>query len=140
MSAVTSTREITIGALARKTGAKVETVRYYERIGLMPAPPRAAGGHRRYGETQVRRLWFIRHARHLGFSLDDIRHLLRLVDENTLTCRDVHISASEHLSAIRGRIADLQRLERVLNDLVDRCDRGLTPDCPVIDALFEAPS
>lgn len=139
MAPNTASRDITIGALAHQTGAKVETVRYYERAGLMPAPPRAEGGHRRYDDTHVRRLWFIRRARDLGFSLDDIRHLLGLVDNDTMTCGEVHATASEHLDGVRRRIADLRRLETVLADLTDQCSRGQTPACPVIDALFESP-
>lgn len=138
MAAITTPRALGIGALARRTGVKVETIRYYERAGLMHPPARAAGGHRRYDEADLRRLWFVRRGRELGFSLDDIRHLLAMVDDDDLTCREVHDTAAAHLAAVRRRIADLRRLERALVALTAQCARGETPDCPIVDALFDA--
>jgi MerR family mercuric resistance operon transcriptional regulator len=126
----------TIGALSRCTGCKVETIRYYERIGLLPHPPRSAGGHRLYGEDHLKRLTFIRRGRELGFTLDDIRGLLGLVDGGAYTCAEVKAVTVVHLGEIRRKLADLRRLERVLRSMAAECEGGAVPDCPVIDALF----
>ena len=128
----------TIGVLSRRTGCKVETIRYYERIGLLPAPARSAGGHRLFGEDHLKRLTFIRRGRELGFSLDDIRGLLGLVDGGAYTCAEVKAVTLEHLGEVRRKLADLRRLERVLKGMAAECDGGSLPDCPVIDALFRA--
>jgi MerR family mercuric resistance operon transcriptional regulator len=128
----------TIGVLSRRTGCKVETIRYYERIGLLPAPSRSAGGHRLYGEDHLKRLTFIRRGRELGFSLDDIRGLLGLVDGGAYTCAEVKAVTLEHLGEVRRKLADLRRLERVLKGMAAECEGGAVPDCPVIDALFRA--
>ena len=127
-----------IGVLSRRTGCKVETIRYYERIGLLPAPSRSAGGHRLYGEDHLKRLTFIRRGRELGFSLDDIRGLLGLVDGGAYTCAEVKAVTLEHLGEVRRKLADLRRLERVLKGMAAECEGGAVPDCPVIDALFRA--
>lgn len=128
----------TIGVLSRRTGCKVETIRYYERIGLLPAPARSAGGHRLFGEDHLKRLTFIRRGRELGFSLDDIRGLLGLVDGGAYTCAEVKAVTLEHLGEVRRKLADLRRLERVLKGMAAECEGGAVPDCPVIDALFRA--
>ena len=128
----------TIGVLSRRTGCKVETIRYYERIGLLPAPSRSAGGHRLFGEDHLKRLTFIRRGRELGFSLDDIRGLLGLVDGGAYTCAEVKAVTLEHLGEVRRKLADLRRLERVLKGMAAECEGGAVPDCPVIDALFRA--
>ncbi|MDH3920601.1 MAG: MerR family transcriptional regulator, partial [Rhodospirillales bacterium] len=88
---------LTIGALSKNTGCNIETIRYYERIGLLPAPPRSAGGHRLYGEVLLKRLTFIRRGRELGFTLDDIRGLLGLVDGGAYTCAEVKALTLDHL-------------------------------------------
>jgi MerR family mercuric resistance operon transcriptional regulator len=129
---------LTIGALSKYTGCNIETIRYYERIGLLPGPPRSAGGHRLYGEAHLKRLTFIRHARGLGFTLDDIRGLLGLVDGGAYTCAEVKVLTLDHLGEVRRKLADLRRLEKVLKDMAEECDGGAVPDCPVIDALFRA--
>jgi len=131
------TEAFSIGALSGRSGVHIETVRYYEKIGIMPAPARSAGGYRIYGTDHVRRLHFIRRGRELGFSLDELRGLLRLVDGHTYTCREVHALAVEHLAAIRQKIADLQRLEQVMSDMATQCKGDRVPECPIIDALFE---
>lgn len=128
-------RRSTIGVLSREAGVKVETIRYYERIGLLPAPARTEGGHRLYDEDQVRRLIFIRRGRELGFSLEDLKTLLRLVDGG-YTCREVRAIALAHLDEVRQKIADLNRLEETLETTAARCTGDIVPDCPVIDALF----
>lgn len=128
--------DLTIGRLAEGTGVNVETIRYYERIGMMPAPPRTAGGQRRYDESHLRRLTFVRRCRELGFPLDEIRALLALVDGGDFGCDDVRDMAVRHLDAVRRRIADLRAMERTLDTMVTACTGGSVPDCPIIDALF----
>lgn len=123
-----------IGALSEATGVHIETIRYYEKIGLSPEPPRSSGGRRVYDEPHRRRLVFIRRARELGFGLDDIRSLLGLVDE-TPSCADVYALTERHLDAIRTKIADLKKLEQTLARMAKDCDRSQAPDCPIIDAL-----
>ncbi len=122
--------------LAQRTGCNLETVRYYEKVGLLPAPPRTASGYRSYDTTHERRLRFVLRARELGFSLDEIRALLRLVDERDQPCAEVQGLASVHLQDVRSKIADLRRMERVLKDVVAQCGDGTLPECPLIEALF----
>jgi len=134
--------ELTRGALAVRTGCNIETIRYYEQVGLLPLPPRSAGGHRLYGQDLLKRLNFIRRSRDLGFTLAEIRELLRLIDGGTYTCGEVEQLARDHVREIRRRIADLRRLQRVLETMAAQCGGGAVPDCPIIDALFDldAPS
>jgi MerR family mercuric resistance operon transcriptional regulator len=131
------TEGFSIGALSTRSGVHIETIRYYEKIGIVPAPARSAGGYRIYGADHVRRLHFIRRGRELGFSLDELRGLLHLVDGQTYTCREVHALTVEHLAAIHQKIADLQRLEQVMSDMAKQCKGDQVPECPIIDALFE---
>jgi len=130
-------QEYTIGVLSQYSGVNIETIRYYEKIGIMPSPPRSDGGYRLYRDSQLRRLSFIRRGRQLGFSLKDIRRLLGIVDDKSYTCAQVQQVALEQLDTIRRKIIDLQKLETVLNDMAADCSGGLVPDCPVIDSLFE---
>jgi MerR family transcriptional regulator, mercuric resistance operon regulatory protein len=126
----------TIGALSEDTGVNIETIRYYERIGLLPAPPRSAGRHRLYGESHRQRLVFIRRARELGFSLEEIRTLLGLGGgRHDLTCGDVRALTQHHIEAIRDKVRDLKRLERTLSALAAQCKADIVPDCPILDAL-----
>lgn len=125
-----------IGVLSRYSGVNIETVRYYEKIGIMPPPPRSAGGYRQYEDSHRRRLSFIRRSRELGFSLKEIRGLLALVDDKSYTCARIHDLTLDQLENIRRKISDLQKLETVLADMAAECSGGLVPDCPVIDALF----
>ncbi len=127
-----------IGALSRSTGCNIETIRYYERIGMLPAPPRTAGGHRVYDREHLKRLGFVRRARELGFTLPQVRELLRLVDGPDGTCEEVNEIALSHLGEVRRKMADLRRIEGVLSAMADRCAGGEVPDCPVVDALFAA--
>jgi MerR family mercuric resistance operon transcriptional regulator len=136
---LTTTRSVRrgIGALSKRTGCNIETIRYYERIGLMPPATRSDGGHRLYGEAQARRLGFIRRTRQLGFTLDDVRTFLRLVDGGRYTCAQVRRITVHHLDGVRQRITDLQRIERSLGSMAAECDGGTIPRCAVIDALFD---
>ena len=103
-----------IGELSRLTGVNIETIRYYEKIKMLQAPPRTEGGHRIYGPTETRTLAFIRRSRELGFTLDEIRALLDLGGPGNASCRDVRKIATHHLGHIRAKIADLKKLERLL--------------------------
>lgn len=127
---------ITIGKLARHSGVNIETIRYYERIGMLPAPPRSAGGHRLYDEDHLKRLSFVRRCRQLGFSLDEVRALLSLVDGGDYSCDDVRRMALHQLDAVRRRIKDLRIMERTLDEMAGRCDGGEVPDCPIVETLF----
>lgn len=127
---------MTRGVIAARTGVNIETVRYYERIGLLPAPPRSEGGHRIYDEDMLRRLNFIRRSRELGFTLNEVRGLLLLVDGGDYTCGEVEQLTVAHLEEVRRKLADLKRLERVLREMVAGCQGGEVPECPIIEALF----
>ena len=123
--------------LAQRTGSNLETVRYYEKVGLLPEPPRTASGYRSYDSAHERRLRFVLRARELGFSLDEIRELLRLVDERDQPCAEARSIAATHLNDVRAKIADLKRMERVLKDVVAQCGDGTRPECPLIETLFQ---
>lgn len=129
-----------IGALSQATGVNIETIRYYERIGILPAPPRSRGGHRVYGLDHMKRLAFVRRSRELGFSLQEVRGLLDLVDGGEVTCDQVKAVTLGHLDEVRRRIADLRRMERVLRDMAATCAGGAVPECPIVDALFRDPT
>ena len=128
-------RGMTIGRLADAAGVNLETVRYYERIGLIPPPPRTQGKHRAYAAEHVRRLTFIRRARELGFRIDDIRTLLVLVKPDHLSCGEVKEIASVHLSDVRTKLVDLVRLEAILSASVEQCTGEQLAPCPVLDFL-----
>jgi MerR family mercuric resistance operon transcriptional regulator len=128
---------ITIGEFSKQTGCHIETIRYYERMGLLSKPPRTEGGHRLYDHNAIKRLVFIRRTRELGFSLDEIRTLLRLVDGRRYTCQQVKILMEQHLGEIKQKIVDLKKLQTTLAAISARCQGGQVPDCPIIDALFE---
>jgi MerR family mercuric resistance operon transcriptional regulator len=121
--------------LARRTGCNLETIRYYETIGMMPDPPRTASGYRVYDETHVARLRFILRGRELGFSIEDLRALLRLVDRGAQTCAEFKATTEQHLAHVRAKIADLRRIETVLAATAARCSGDEVPECPVLDAL-----
>lgn len=124
-----------IGSLARQAGCKTVTVRYYERMGLLPKPERTPGGHRCYNDTHAERLIFIIRCRQLGFPLDQVRELLDLVDSGQMTCGEVSQIAQKHLRDVREKICELKRLEEKLSNLTDQCAAAATPDCPLIDSL-----
>jgi MerR family transcriptional regulator, mercuric resistance operon regulatory protein len=127
-----------IGALSVRSGVNIETIRYYERAGLLPKPERSAGGYRLYRSIDSDRLCFIRRARDLGFSLDEVRRLVDLADQKSRSCRRVHNIAVHHLAEIRAKIADLQRMEGVLVTMVEACARGTMPACPLLETLTQA--
>ena len=125
------------GDLARLTGCNLETIRYYETIGVMPEPPRSSKNYRVYDDTHVTRLRFVMRARGLGFTLDEVRDLLAMVDGGQQTCGEVQALATAHLASVRAKIADLKRIEQVLSSTVAQCTGDDVPECPVIDALTE---
>jgi MerR family transcriptional regulator, mercuric resistance operon regulatory protein len=129
---------VSIGTLSKESGVNIETIRYYEKIGVMPAPARTAGGYRLYGSDHLKRLHFVRRGRELGFSLDALRGLLLLVDGHSYTCAEVRAQTLDHLSEVRAKIKDLRRIERVMVEMAARCSGTRVPQCPIIDALFEA--
>ena len=134
--APTSSGTLSIGELSRRTGVNIETIRYYERIKMLPAPPRTSNGRRAYGPTEIWSLTFIRRSRELGFTLDEIRALLALsAADGKNTCGEVRQVAARHLADIRAKMVDLRAMARVLSDAVQRCDAGEVPGCPLIDTL-----
>jgi MerR family transcriptional regulator, mercuric resistance operon regulatory protein len=129
-----------IGAASKQTGCHIETIRYYERIGLLATPSRSASGYRRYALEHLKRLMFVRRARDLGFTLDEIRRLLRLADRRERTCTQARNLATAHLRDVQVKMKDLRAMERVLKQMIARCADGTLPDCPLIEALFRTPS
>lgn len=125
------------GALAKRFGCGIETIRYYENIALLGAPDRTQSGHRLYSPADQARLGFILRARELGFSVEELRSLLSLADSHDYTCGEVLTLTERHLEDIRIKIRDLSRLERTLADVSARCDGGDVPQCPVMEALLE---
>lgn len=121
--------------LARRTGCNLETIRYYEKIGMLPDPPRTAAGYRVYDENHVSRLRFVMRSRELGFSIEEIRGLLHLVDGGNQTCAEVKERTERHLADVRAKIADLRRIERVLSATAAKCTGEEVPECPVLEAL-----
>jgi len=126
---------LSIGEISRQTGVNIETIRYYERIKMLPAPLRARNGRRVYRPAETRILAFIRRSRDLGFTLEEIRALLALGGPERASCAKVHEIASAHLANVRTKLADLIKLESILAETVARCSDGATPDCPVLDIL-----
>lgn len=128
---------VPIGEAAQKTGVKIPTIRYYEQIGLLPAPVRTDGNRRLYQETELRRLSFIRHARELGFDLKAIRALLSLQDHPEQSCASADAIARARLAEVRQRIARLKALEDELTRMIDECARGRIAECRVIETLAQ---
>ena len=128
-----------IGELARSTRTNPPTIRYYEEIGLLPAPAREAGGQRRYGEEDRRRLSFIRQCRAFGFPIEQVRSLVRVTEDSGRSCREARVIAAEQLNAVREKLADLKKLERSLDDFVESCDAacagGAGPDCVILQDM-----
>jgi len=129
--------DVSIGELARRTGVKAPTIRYYESVGLMPAPPRSEGRQRRYGAPHVARLNFIRHSRELGFEVDAIRELLAMSERPEQSCEAADRLARRHLSEVDRRIAQLAALRAELRRMVEECSHGRIGDCRVIETLSE---
>ncbi|RMG25321.1 MAG: MerR family transcriptional regulator [Methanobacteriota archaeon] len=129
-------KALTVGKLAKLAGVNVETIRYYERIGVLPRPVRRESGYRMYSEEDVRRINFIKHAQQLGFSLKEIKELLELRIDARTSCDQVRIQAEEKIKMVKQKIATLRRIEAVLNELVSACrSKQLTEDCPILAAL-----
>ena len=126
---------LTIGGLSERTGVNIETIRYYERIGLIPPPLRSEGRHRLFDDGLAQRLQFVRRARELGFSIEEIRALLRLVNQGGLACSEAKNITVSHLAEIRGKIADLKKLERVLLQMATLCEGNRLPKCPILETL-----
>jgi Cu(I)-responsive transcriptional regulator len=126
---------LTIGYLARQTGTKVETIRFYERSGLLPAPARTDSNYRAYDISHLRRLSFIRKARDLGFSLDQVRELMSLSDERDRSCAAVDAIAHAHRSDIERKIEDLKALKLELDNIIDQCGCGTVAECRIIESL-----
>lgn len=125
-----------IGDLSRATGVNIETIRYYERIGVLPRPGRQMNGRRTYAEQDAGRLGFIRHARDLGFELADVRTLLALQEQPESSCEDASLIAQAQLEAVESRVAKLQNLRTELRRMVSECQRGIVAECRVIEALI----
>src|ERR1700747_643742 len=126
---------LSIGDVARRTAIKVPTIRYYEQIGLLPAPGRSEGNRRCYSEGAIRRLMFIRHARELGFEIETIRELLALQDEPDRPCVDIDALAREHVTAIEEKIARLTALRREMQRMLKSCRGGRVAECRVIESI-----
>lgn len=128
--------ELSIGDLAKGAETKVVTIRYYEQIGLLPAPSRTAGNYRTYRSEHMRRLRFIRRCRDLGFTLEQIRDLLRLASRRDEECEEVDRITAQHLTEIEQKIADLERLAKELRHLSKCCPgKGIIAECRIIEAL-----
>jgi DNA-binding transcriptional MerR regulator len=126
---------VTIGELGKLTETKIETVRYYERIGLLPVPARTSGNYRVYSKDQVGRLSFVRRARDLGFTIDEVRELLSLSDQKDRSCEAVDAIARQHLADVDRKIADLTALRRELDSIIGQCGCGTIAECRIIEAL-----
>ncbi len=124
-----------IGELARTTSTKVETIRFYEKIGVLPEPGRTSANYRDYGAAHLARLSFIRRARDLGFTLDQVRELLTLSDDRNRSCAAVDTVARAHLAHIDQKIDDLRALRRELDELIGQCSQGAISECRIIEAL-----
>ncbi|MGX1100998.1 MULTISPECIES: MerR family transcriptional regulator [Alphaproteobacteria] len=130
---------ITIGALSKLTGVNIETIRYYERIKLIPPPPRTDSGRRLYGAEDVRRLTFIRHARDLGFDISAIKTMLALQEMPEASCEQVSQIATDQLEAVESRIRRLLGLRTELTRMIKECDNGKVATCRIIEVLADSP-
>lgn len=130
-------KNMAIGTLSKRTGVHIETIRYYEKIGLLPDPPRSSGGHRQYDLQSHKRLNFVHRCRQLGFSLAEIANLLSLVDGGSFSCLEIQQITLDHKAAVRSKIDDLRRLEASLTKISKDCEGNSNPECPIIDALFD---
>jgi MerR family mercuric resistance operon transcriptional regulator len=127
-------KDLSIGQLSDLTSVGIETIRYYEKVRLLPEPPRTLGGHRLYARDYVKRLIFIRRSRELGFAPGEIHNLLTMV-EGGYSCGQVKKAALDHVKSIRSRIRHLRRMERTLATTAARCKGGTAPACPIVDVL-----
>lgn len=124
-----------IGDAARMTGVKVETIRYYEKNGVLAAPLRGQNGYRLYSKDQVERLMFVKRCRELGFSLNHTTSLLDLTNSEGRTCKQISDKAEKRLKEVRAKIEDLRRMEAVLEGYVEACPRDASANCPIVGAL-----
>lgn len=129
---------ISIGKLSRRSGVNIETIRYFEKVGIIATPPRTEGGHRVYDEDHVRALGFIRRARELGFTPEEVRAILNLGGPGKACCGEVREIAVHHLKEVRAKIADLAEMERLLASTIEQCSGGTDADCAVIDMIEDA--
>ena len=130
-----ASKKMSIGELSRQTGVNIETIRYFERVGMITTPARTEGGHRIYDEGHVRALSFIRRARELGFSPKEVRGILTLGGPANACCDEVQEIAAHHLEQVRSKMADLAHIERLLASTIDRCSGDHAPACAVIDMI-----
>jgi MerR family mercuric resistance operon transcriptional regulator len=137
MGAITASRAegLAIGKLSELSGVNIETIRYYEKIGILPRPSRAKNGRRVYGPGAVRLVAFVRRSRELGFPLDEVRSLLRLGAPEKASCGEVREIGIRHLNVIRAKLADLKEFEALLTAAVTRCSGSSSTDCPILDVL-----
>ena len=127
-----------IGQLADRSGVNLETIRYYERMGLLPPPPRSASGYREYRPNDLQRLVFLRRSRQLGFSLREVQELLNLAGQPDRVCKDVTRLAAAHVASVKAKIAELRRLQRALEKLVCACPgKARIADCGILEALAD---
>jgi len=128
-----------IGQLAERSGTLVETIRYYENVGMMPDPPRSASGYRQYQPEHLSRLLFLRRCRDLGFSIQEIGSLLKLAEQREEPCSKVARVATHHLEAVQAKLSNLKRLERALKSLIKSCTGGPVAECRILEALSRRP-
>ena len=128
-------RSMNISQAATASGLSPRMIRHYEKIGLLPAPPRSEGGYRQYGDSDLHTLGFIQRARRLGFSMEQIARLLQLWQDRSRSSAEVKALAGEHLKELEARIADLQAMHASLAQLADCCQGDHRPDCPIINSL-----
>jgi len=133
---ISQKREYTRGELAKEAGVNLETIRFYEKIGLMPDPPRSAAGYRCYSTDHLKRLKFIRRSRELGFTNNEVGNLLEMVD-GIYVCNEVREIAMDNVSLIAQKMADLNKMKKSLETMASQCRGGTTPDCAIIDRLLE---
>lgn len=138
MNKATNSNIYAIGEVSRRTGVNIETIRYYEKIGMMLKPERSDGGNRLYDIQQLQRLFFIKRCRELGFNQSKIKTLLSMVDNDNITCAQVHDLTTAHVADIKQKIKDLRKLEKVLTQMANECSQGDVPECPIIESLFTA--
>lgn len=129
-----------ISEAAAASGCHLETIRYYERIGLLPCPDRTASGYRAYRVADIERLRFIARGRDLGFSLDEVRSLLQLAEDEELSCQDVDRLARSHLVDVRARLADLRRMASELERVITSCHGGQRGQCTILSTLRRPPA
>lgn len=126
-----------IGDLSRLTQTRVETIRYYEKAGLLPEPARTSANYRAYSLNHLEQLRFIRKARALGFSLEEVRELLRLSIIDPDDCASVHIVAEAHLKAVNHKLKELRKMQVSLQQIIDSCSHGGTASCTILDSLSD---